>query len=143
MQGQKENPCYVPLFKGVVLTSHPCYLCYIFRWSTSRWPLVIYAGDKLSYAGPTRFLYPLSDVYSRGPARCPYHISDEYIRRVPHTTRYPEDMTKCRGSKRKKGMVHNVGAWQVFKKYGHPDILKKRGTTHNPAVKWSLKILGT
>ena len=39
---------------------------------------------------------------------------------VPHTTWYLEDMTKCLGSKRKKGMVHNAGARQVFRKYGHP-----------------------
>ena len=70
-------------------------------------------------------------------------LSDYYKRRVPHTTRYPEDMTKCWGSKRKKGMVHNAGAGQVCRKYGHPYIFQKRGTTHNPAVKWSLKKLGT
>ena len=52
--------------------------------------------------GPTRFPYPLSDNYTRGPTRCPYPLSDEYRRRVPHTTRYPEDMTKCWGSKREK-----------------------------------------
>ena len=40
-------------------------------------------------------------------------------------------------------MVHNAGARQVFRKYGHPQIFSKRGTTHNPAVKWSLKKLGT
>ena len=28
--------------------------------------------------------------------------SVEYKRRVPHTTRYPEDMTKCWESKREK-----------------------------------------
>ena len=28
-------------------------------------------------------------------------------------------------------MVHSAGAWQVFTKYGHPHIFKKRGTTHN------------
>ena len=69
-------------------------------------------------------------------------LSDKYKRRVPHTNWYPEDMTKCWGSKRKKGMVHNADAWQVFRKYWHPYIFLKRGTTHNPAVKWSLKMLG-
>ena len=94
-------------------------------------------------AGPTRFRYPLSVNYIRGPTRCPYPLSDEYKRRVSHTTRYPEDMTKCWVSKREKGMVNNAGARQVFRKYGHPYIFLKRGTTHNPAVKWSLKKLGT
>ena len=53
------------------------------------------AADKsrVIYAGPTRFPYPLSDNYTRGPTKCPYPLSDEYKRRVPHTTRYPEDMT--------------------------------------------------
>ena len=74
---------------------------------------------RVIYAGPTRFPYPLSDNYTRGPTRCPYPLSDEYKRRVPYTTRYPEDMTKCWGSKRGKGMVHNPGARQVFRKYGH------------------------
>ena len=49
-------------------------------------------------------------------------LSDEYKRRVHHPTRYPEDMTKCWGFKREKGMVHNAGARQVFRKYGHPYI---------------------
>ena len=31
-------------------------------------------------------------------------------------------------------MVHNAGARQVFRKYGHAYIFFKRGTTHNPAV---------
>ena len=62
---------------------------------------------------------------------------------VPHTTRYPEDVTKCWGSKRKKDMVHNAGARQVSRKYGHPYIFLKKRTTHHPAVKWSLKKLGT
>ena len=86
------------------------------------------------YAGPTRFPYLLSDDYTRGPTRCPYPLSDDYNRRVPHTTRYPEDMTKCWGSKREKGMLHKAGARQVFRKYGHPYIFFKRGTTHNGAV---------
>ena len=94
------------------------------------------AADKsrVIYAGPTRFPYPLSDNYTRGPTRCPYPLSDEYKRRVPHTTRYPEDMTKCWGSKREKGMVHTAGARQVFRKYGHLYIFLKRSTTHNPVV---------
>ena len=82
-----------------------------------------------------------SRVIDAGPTRFPY--PDEYKRRVPHTTHYPEDMTKCWGSKREKGMVNNAGARQVFRKCGHPYIFLKRGTTHNPAVKWSLKKLGT
>ena len=49
-------------------------------------------------------------------------LSDENKRRVPHTTRYPEYMTKCWGSKRGKGMAHTAGARQVFRKYGHPYI---------------------
>ena len=40
-------------------------------------------------------------------------------------------------------MVHNAGALQVYRKYGHPYIFFKKGTTHNPAVKQSLKKLGT
>ena len=36
-------------------------------------------------------------------------------------------------------MVHTAGARQVFRKYGHPYIFLKRGTTHNPAVKWSFE----
>ena len=72
--------------------------------------------SRVIYAGPTRFPYSLSDNYTRRP------LSDENKRRVPHTTRYPEDMTKCWGSKRGKGMVHTVGARQVFRKYGHPYI---------------------
>ena len=52
-------------------------------------------------------------------------------------------MTNGWGFKREKGMVHTAGARQVFRKYGHPYIFLKRGTTHNPAVKWSLKKLGT
>ena len=47
-------------------------------------------------------------------------LSDEYKRRVPHTTLYPEDMTKCWGSKKEKGILHTAGARQVFRKYGHP-----------------------
>ena len=78
--------------------------------------------SRVIYAGPTRFPYPLSDDYAREPTRYPYPLSDDYKRRVPHTTRYPEDMTKCWGSKRKKGMVHNVSARQVFRKYGQPYI---------------------
>ena len=61
-------------------------------------------------------------------------LSDDYKSGVPHTTRYPEDMTKCWGFKRKQGMVHNADARQVF---------IKKGSTHHPAVKWSLKKLGT
>ena len=76
--------------------------------------------SRVIYAGPTRFPYPLSDHYTRGLTRCLYPLSDEYKRRVPHTTRYPEDMTKCWRSKREKGMVHTAGAQQVFRKYGHP-----------------------
>ena len=98
--------------------------------------------SRVIYAGPSRFPYSLSDNYTRGPTRCLYPLSDDK-RRVPHTTRYPEDMTKCWGSKRGKDMVHTVGARQVFRKYGHPYIFYTRGTTHNPAVKWSLKKLGT
>ena len=62
---------------------------------------------------------------------------------VHHTTWYPQDITKCWGSKRRKGMVHSAGAQQVFRKYGHPYIFFKKGTTHHPAVKGSLKKLGT
>ena len=99
--------------------------------------------SRVIYAGPTRFPYLLSDDYIRGLTRCPYPLSDDYKRRVPHTTWYPEDMTKCWGSKRKKGMVYNAGAQQAFRKYGQPYIFQERGTTHNPAVKWSLKKLDT
>ena len=107
---------------------------------TSRWPLVKVGSI---YAGPTRFPYPLSDDYTRGPTRCPYPLSDNYKSGVPYTTRHPEDMTKCWGSKREKGIVHNAGARQIFTKYGHPFIFLKKGTTHQPVVKWSLKKLGT
>ena len=82
------------------------------------------------YAGPTRFPYPLSDNCTRGPTRCPYLLSDEYKRRVPHTTRYPEDMTKCWGSKREKGMVHTAGARQVFRKYGYSYIFFYKRVPH-------------
>ena len=99
--------------------------------------------SRVIYAGPTRFPYALSDNYTRRPTWRPYPLSDEYKRRVPHTTRYSEDITKCWGSEREKGMVHNAGARQVFKKYGHPYIFLQGGITHNPAVKWSLKKLGT
>ena len=100
--------------------------------------------SRVIYVGPTRFPYPLSDNYTRRPTRCPYPLSDEYKRRVPHTTRYPEDMIKCWGSKREKGMVHNAGARQVFRKYGHPYIyFFEKGYHTQPAVKWSLKKLGT
>ena len=78
--------------------------------------------SKVIYVGPTRFSYPLSDNYTRGLTRCLYPLSDEYKERVPHTIRYPEDMIKYWGSKREKGMVHTAGAWQVFRKYGHPYI---------------------
>ena len=78
--------------------------------------------SRMIYAGPTRVPYLLSDDYTRGPTRCPYSLSDDYKRRVPHTTRYPEDMTKCLGSKRKEGMVRNTGGRQAFRKYGHPCI---------------------
>ena len=78
-----------------------------------------------------------------GPTRWPYPLSDDHKSGVPHINWYPEDMTKCWGAKRKKGIVHNAGARQVFKKYGHPYIFLKKGTTHHPAVKWSLKKLGT
>ena len=71
--------------------------------------------SRVIYAGPTRFPYSLSDNYTRGPTRCPYPLSDENKKRVPHTTRYPEDMTKCWGSKKGKSMVHTAGARQVFK----------------------------
>ena len=80
---------------------------------------------RVIYAGPTRFLYPLSDNYTRGPTRCPYPLSDEYKRKVPHTTRYPEDMTKCWGSKREKvwhillvlgRFLENMGTHIFFKK---------------------------
>ena len=81
--------------------------------------------SRVIYAGPTRFPYSLSDNYTTGPTSCPYPLSDENKRRVPHTTRHPEDMTKCWGSKRGKGMIHTAGAWQVFKKYGHPYIFFK------------------
>ena len=93
--------------------------------------------------GPTSFPYPLSDDYTRGPTRCPYPLSDDHKSGVSHTTRYPEDITKRWGSKRKKGMVHNAGVLHVFRKYGHPYISLKKDTTHHPAVKWSLKNLGT
>ena len=73
---------------------------------------------RVIYAGPTRFPYPLSDDYTRGPTRCPYPLSDDHKRRVPHTTQHPEDITKCWGSKRKKGMVHNAGSWQVLENMG-------------------------
>ena len=71
--------------------------------------------SRVIYAGPTRFPYPLFDNHTRGPTRCLYPLSDEYKGRVPHTTRYPEDMTKCWRSKREKGMVHTAGARQVFR----------------------------
>ena len=67
-----------------------------------------------------------SRVISAGPTRFPYPLSDDYKRRVPHTTRYPEEMTQCCGSKSEKGMVHKAGAQQVFRKYGHPYIFFKR-----------------
>ena len=66
-----------------------------------------------------------TDNYTRGPTRCPYPLSDEYKRRVPHTTRYPEDMTKCWGSKREKvwyilpvpgRFLENMGTHVFFKK---------------------------
>ena len=78
--------------------------------------------SRVIYAGPNKFPYPLCGDFTRGPTRCPYPLSDDCKRRVPHITRYPEDMTNCWGSKRKKGMVHNASARQVFRKYGHPDI---------------------
>ena len=87
--------------------------------------------SRVIYAGPTRFSYPLSDDYTKGPTRCPYPLSDDYKRRVPHTTQYPEDMTKCWGSKR---MVHNSGARQVSRKYGHSYIFLKRV----PYTTWQL-----
>ena len=74
--------------------------------------------SRVIYAGPTRFPYSLSDNYTRGPTRCPYPLSDENKRRVPHTTRYPEGMTKCWASKRGKGMVHTAGARQVLENMG-------------------------
>ena len=98
--------------------------------------------SRVIYAGRTRFPYLLSDDYTRRPSRCPYPLSDDHKRRVPHTTRYPEDMTKCRGSKRKNVMVHNAVARRVLENMG-THIFLKRGTTHNPAVQWSLKKLGT
>ena len=85
-----------------------------------RYQLVAAGKSRVIYVGPTRFPHPLSDNSTRGPTRCPYPLSDEYKRRVPHTTWYPEDMTKCWGSKREKGMVHTAGARQVFRKDGHP-----------------------
>ena len=45
-------------------------------------------GYWLVAAGKSRVIYA-------GHARFPYPLSDDYKRRVPHTTRYPEDMTKC------------------------------------------------
>ena len=72
-------------FLGVVLTSHPCYLFYIFRWGSSRWLLV-----KIGWSGGggavTRFQYPLSDDYTRRPTRFPYPLSDDYTR---GPTRFP------------------------------------------------------
>ena len=115
-------------------------ICFIFA---GRYQPVAAGKSGVIYAGPTRFPYSLSDNYTRGSTRCPYPLSDENKRRVPHTTGHPEDMTKFWVSKRGKGMVHIAGAWQVFRKYGHLYIFLKRGTTHNPAVKWSLKKLGT
>ena len=85
--------------------------------------------NRVIYAGPTRFPYLLCDDYTRGPTRCPYPLSDNYERRVPHTTRHPEYMTKCWGSKRKKGMVHNVGAQQVLENMG-AHVFFKIGVPH-------------
>ena len=75
--------------------------------------LYLQVGYQLVAAGKSRVIYA-------GPTRCLYPLSDEYKRRVPHTTLYPEDMTKCWGSKKEKGILHTAGAWQVFRKYGHP-----------------------
>ena len=79
--------------------------------------------SRVIYAGPTRFPYSLSDNYTRRPTRCPYPLSDENKRKKGASHhRYPEDMTKCWGSKRGKGMVHTAGARQVSRKYRHPYI---------------------
>ena len=75
-QGQNRIHGSYP-FLGVVITSHPCYLFYIWRWGTSRWPLGTVGW---SMGGPTRFLYPLSDDYTRGLTRFPYYLSDNYTR---------------------------------------------------------------
>ena len=77
--------------------------------------------------GSTRLPYPLSDGYTRGPIRCLYPMSDDHIRRVIHTTQYPEDMTKYWRSKTKKGMVHNSGSWQVFIKIWEPIYFLQKG----------------
>ena len=95
------------------------------------------------YAGPTRFPYSLSDNYTRGPTRCPYPLSDENKRRVPHNTRYPEDMTKCWGSKRRKGTVHTASARQVIRKYGYPYIFLKGVPLTTRQLSGLLKKLGT
>ena len=61
-------------------------------------------------------------------------LSDEYKRRVPYTNWYPEDMTRK--------------AWYIMLMPGRflesigTHIFLKRGTTHNPVVNWSLKMLG-
>ena len=62
------------------------------------------------YTGPTRFPCAPSDNYTRGPTRFQCPLSDEYRGRVPHTTRYPEDLTGCWRSTREGGVVHNAGA---------------------------------
>ena len=71
------------------------------------------------------FPYPLSDDYTRGPTRCPYPLSHDYKNGVPHTTRYPEDMTKERK------------AWYIMPVPGRflenigTHIFFKKGTTHH------------
>ena len=77
--------------------------------------------SRVIYAGPTRFPYLLSDDYTRGPTRFPCLLFDDYKRRVPHTTRYPEDIIKCWGSKRKK-------AWYIIPMSGR--FLENMGTPY-------------
>ena len=81
------------------------------------------------YVGPTRSPYSLSDNYTRGPIRCPYPLSDENKRRVPHTTRYPEDMTECWGSKRGKVMVHTAVPGRFLENMG-THIFFLKGVPH-------------
>ena len=68
-------------------------------------------------------------------------LSDEYKRRVTHTNWYPEDMTNV-------GDLRGRKAWYIMPIPGRflenigTHIFFKKGTTHNPAVMWPLKMLG-
>ena len=82
-------------------------------------------GDRVIYAGPTTFPYPLSDDYTRGPTRCHTILSDEYKRRVSHTNWYIEDMTNVGDLRGRKAwyimlmpgrFLENIGTHIFFKK---------------------------